>query len=51
MGRNRLQQAALNVKRRTLSIQLRDEYVINDDVSRRIRLDLDHAETRLHAPE
>jgi hypothetical protein len=44
----RLQQAALDVERRTI-IQLRDEYVINDDVLRRIQLDLDHAEARLRA--
>jgi len=44
----RLQQEALNVERRTL-IQLRDEYVINDEVLRRIQSDLDHAEARLHA--
>jgi Na+/H+ antiporter len=43
----RLQQDALDVERRTI-IQLRDEYVINDDVLRRIQSDLDHAEARLH---
>src|SRR6267154_2214457 len=43
-----LQQDALNVERRTI-IQLRDEYVINDEVLRRIQSDLDHAEARLHA--
>jgi monovalent cation/hydrogen antiporter len=46
----RLQQDALNVERRTI-IQLRDEYVINDEVLRRIQSDLDHAEARLQAPE
>jgi Na+/H+ antiporter len=45
----RLQQDALDVERRTI-IQLRDEYVINDEVLRRIQSDLDHAEARLHAP-
>jgi len=44
----RLQQEALDVERRTI-IQLRDEYVINDDVLRRIQSDIDHAEARLHA--
>ncbi len=44
----RLQQEALDVERRTI-IQLRDEYVINDEVLRRIQSDLDHAEARLHA--
>jgi CPA1 family monovalent cation:H+ antiporter len=44
----RLQQDALDVERRTI-IQLRDEYVINDEVLRRIQSDLDHAEARLHA--
>jgi monovalent cation/hydrogen antiporter len=43
----RLQQEALDVERRTI-IQLRDEYVINDEVLRRIQADLDHAEARLH---
>ncbi len=42
-----LQQEALDVERRTV-IRLRDEYVINDDVLRRIQSDLDHAEARLH---
>jgi hypothetical protein len=46
----RLQQDALDVERRTI-IQLRDEYVINDEVLRRIQLDLDHAEARLHLRE
>ena len=46
----RLQQEALDVERRTI-IQLRDEYIINDEVLRRIQHDLDHAEARLHAPE
>jgi hypothetical protein len=27
---------------------LRDEYVINDEVLRRIQSDIDHAEARLH---
>jgi monovalent cation/hydrogen antiporter len=45
----RLQQDALDVERRTI-IQLRDEYVINDEVLRRIQSDIDHAEARLHAP-
>ena len=44
----RLQQEALDMERRTI-IQLRDEYVINDEVLRRIQSDLDHAEARLHA--
>ena len=44
----RLQQDALDVERRTI-IQLRDEYVINDEVLRRIQSDIDHAEARLHA--
>ena len=44
----RLQQEALDVERRTI-IRLRDEYVINDEALRRIQLDLDHAEARLHA--
>ena len=44
----RLQQEALDVERRTI-IQLRDEFVINDDVLRRIQSDIDHAEARLHA--
>jgi Na+/H+ antiporter len=43
----RLQQDALDVERRTI-IQLRNEYVINDEVLRRIQSDLDHAEARLH---
>jgi monovalent cation/hydrogen antiporter len=43
----RLQQDALDVERQTI-IQLRDEYVINDEVLRRIQSDLDHAEARLH---
>jgi monovalent cation/hydrogen antiporter len=46
----RLEQEALDVERRTI-IQLRDEYVINDEVLRRIQLDLDHAEARLHVRE
>ncbi|MBV9489345.1 MAG: Na+/H+ antiporter [Verrucomicrobia bacterium] len=46
----RLQQEALEVERRTI-IQLRDEYVINDEALRRIQRDLDHAEARLHARE
>jgi CPA1 family monovalent cation:H+ antiporter len=46
----RLQQEALTVERRTI-IQLRDEYVINDEVLRRIQRDLDYAEARLHAHE
>ncbi|MBV8141897.1 MAG: Na+/H+ antiporter [Verrucomicrobia bacterium] len=46
----RLQQDALDVERRTI-IQLRDEYVINDEVLRRIQVDLDHAEARLHVRE
>jgi CPA1 family monovalent cation:H+ antiporter len=45
----RLQQDALDVERRTI-IQLRDEYVINDEVLRRIQRDIDHAEARLHVP-
>jgi CPA1 family monovalent cation:H+ antiporter len=45
-----LQQDALDVERRTI-IQLRDEYVINDEVLRRIQVDLDHAEARLHVRE
>lgn len=44
----RLQQEALTVERRTI-IQLRDEYVINDEVLRRIQRDLDYAEARLHS--
>ena len=44
----RLQQDALDVERRTI-IRLRDEFVINDEVLRRIQVDLDHAEARLHA--
>ena len=43
----RLQQDALDVGARTI-IQLRDEYIINDEVLRRIQRDLDHAEARLH---
>ncbi len=43
----RLQQEALDVERRTI-IRLRDEFVINDEVLRRIQVDLDHAEARLH---
>jgi CPA1 family monovalent cation:H+ antiporter len=46
----RLQQDALDVERRTI-IQLRDEYVINDEVLRRIQSDLDHAEARLRGVE
>ena len=46
----RLQQEALDVERRTI-IQLRDEYVINDEALRRIQSDLDHAEARLHGYE
>jgi len=46
----RLQQDALDVERRTI-IQLRDEYVIDDEVLRRIQLDLDHAEASLHVRE
>jgi len=42
----RLEQEALSVERRTI-IQLRDEYVINDEVLRRIQRDLDLAEARL----
>lgn len=42
----RLQQEAFDVERRTI-IQLRDEYVINDEALRRIQRDLDHAEARL----
>ncbi len=45
-----LQQDALDVERRTI-IQLRNEYVINDEVLRRIQVDLDHAEARLHVRE
>jgi monovalent cation/hydrogen antiporter len=45
-----LQQEALDVERRTI-IQLRDEYVINDEVLRRIQSDIDHAEARLHGYE
>jgi len=44
----RLQQEALTVERRTI-IQLRDEYIINDEVLRRIQRDLDYSEARLHA--
>jgi hypothetical protein len=43
----KLQQEALDIERRTI-IQLRDEYVINDEALRRIQGDLDHAEARLH---
>jgi Na+/H+ antiporter len=43
----RLQQEALDVERRTI-IQLRNEYIINDEVLRRIQSDIDHAEVRLH---
>jgi Rhomboid family len=43
----RLQQDALDLERRTI-IRLRDEFVINDEVLRRIQVDLDHAEARLH---
>jgi CPA1 family monovalent cation:H+ antiporter len=46
----RLQQDALDVERRTI-IQLRDEFIINDEVLRRIQRDLDHAEARLHVRE
>jgi CPA1 family monovalent cation:H+ antiporter len=46
----RLQQDALKVERRTI-IQLRDEYLINDEVLRRIQSDLDHVEARLHVHE
>ena len=46
----RLQQDALDVERRTI-IRLRDEFVINDEVLRRIQVDLDHAEARLHVRE
>jgi Na+/H+ antiporter len=46
----RLQQDALDVERRTI-IRLRDEFIINDEVLRRIQLDLDHAEARLHVRE
>ena len=42
----RLQKDALDVERRTI-IQLRDEFVINDEVLRRIQSDIDHAEARL----
>src|ERR1041384_4881296 len=42
----RLEQEALTVERRAI-IQLRDEYVINDEVLRRIQRDLDFAEARL----
>ena len=41
-----LQKDALDVERRTI-IQLRDEYVTNDEVLRRIQSDIDHAEARL----
>jgi monovalent cation/hydrogen antiporter len=43
----RLEQEALDVERRTI-IGLRNEYIINDEVLRRIQSDLDHAEARLH---
>ena len=43
----RLQKDALDVERRTI-IRLRDEYVINDEVLRRMQSDIDHAEARLH---
>jgi Na+/H+ antiporter len=43
----RLEQEALDVERRTI-IRLRNEYIINDEVLRRIQSDLDHAEARLH---
>jgi len=46
----RLLQDAVDVECRTI-IQLRDEYVINDEVLRRIQRDLDHAEARLHVRE
>jgi Na+/H+ antiporter len=46
----RLQKEALDVERRTI-IRLRDEFVINDEVLRRIQADLDHAEARLHVRE
>ena len=46
----RLQQEALDVERKTI-IQLRDQFVINDEVLRRIQADLDHAEARLHVRE
>jgi Na+/H+ antiporter len=46
----RLQQDALDVERRTI-IRLRDEFIINDEVLRRIQADLDHAEARLHVRE
>jgi len=42
----RLEQEALTVERRTI-IQLRVEYVINDEVLRQIQRDLDLAEARL----
>jgi hypothetical protein len=42
----RLQKDALDVECRTI-IQLRDEFVINDEVLRRIQSDIDHAEARL----
>jgi monovalent cation/hydrogen antiporter len=45
-----LQQRALDVERQTI-IQLRNEYIINDEVLRRIQHDLDHAEARLQARE
>ncbi len=47
---HRLQQEALTIERRTI-IQLRNEYVINDEVLRRIQRDLDLAETRLRGGE
>jgi CPA1 family monovalent cation:H+ antiporter len=43
----RLQKDALDVERQTI-IRLRDEYVISDEVLRRIQSDIDHAEARLH---
>jgi CPA1 family monovalent cation:H+ antiporter len=46
----RLEQQALDVERRTI-IQLRDKYVINDEVLRRIQRDLDLAEARLRGNE
>jgi monovalent cation/hydrogen antiporter len=46
----RLEQEGLDVERRTI-IQLRNEYAINDEALRRIQVDLDHAEARLHVRE
>jgi monovalent cation/hydrogen antiporter len=46
----RLQKEALDVERRTI-IQLRDEYIINDEVLRHIQHDIDHAEARLQTHE